>query len=126
MTLDIWSSPRHRPTLLDLWNEGLASLQVNDCDQGLLFFNQVIKKKPEIAPAWWGAGVCLLASNSTNEGIAALKKAGQLDPSFTTPHYTLGLTYAQQGRREAAYNEHEALKRLDRKFAQKLKEQLPK
>ena len=126
VTLSIWSDPRRRPTVLDLFNEGLASMRLDDCEQGLLLFDLAIKKKPDFAVAWWGAGVCLLDRNSTSEGIEALKKASQLDPRLAEPHYSLGITYAQQGRRGAAYGEYEALKRLDPDMAQKLKEQLPK
>ena len=127
MTLDSWSNPRRKPTALDLAREGLASMKLGDCEQGLLSFDLAIKKKPDYAAAWWGVGTCLLISNSTDEGIAALKKSSQTrSSSFASAYYTLGLAYAEEGQRDPAYEEYESLKRLDPGLAQKLKEQLPK
>ena len=126
VTLAIWSSPHRKPTVVDLFGEGLASMQLHDYEQALLSFDLAIRKKPDFAVAWWGAGVCLVVRKETDEGIEALKKASQLDPSLAQPHYSLGITYAQQGRRGPAYNEYETLKRLDPGLAKELKEQLPK
>lgn len=126
VSLAIWNNPRRKPTVLDLFDQGLASMQLHDYEQALLSFDLAIKKKPDFALAWWGAGVCLVVRKETDEGIEALKKASQLDPSLAQPHYSLGITYAQQGLRGPAYDQYEALKPLDPELAKTLKEQLPK
>jgi Flp pilus assembly protein TadD len=126
VTLALWSNPHRKPMALDLFGEGLASMQVRDYKQALLSLDLAIRKKPDFALAWWGAGVCLVVLNSTDKGIEALKYASQLDPSLAQPHYSLGIAYVQQGRRGAAYQEYEALKPLDPELAKTLKEQLPK
>ncbi|HEV3112831.1 MAG TPA: trypsin-like peptidase domain-containing protein [Candidatus Binataceae bacterium] len=124
LTFDIWNHPSRRPSVRDLLIQGLASMKLGDCPQGLQSFRLAIEKKPDYAAAWWACGVCLLQQNATNEGIAALKKANHLDPSLALPHYTLGLIYARQDQRGAAHAEYETLKTLDSDLAKKLATQL--
>jgi hypothetical protein len=122
--LALWNNPHRKPDARDLFAEGLASMQLDDCERGLWSFRLALKKNPGFALAWWGTGVCLEQDGKTTEAIAALKNAITLDPGLGAPHYALGITYASEGKRESALKEYELLKRLDPDLATKLKTQL--
>ena len=45
-TLALWSNPRRRPDSHDLFLEGLASMKLGDCEQGLRYFVLATKRNP--------------------------------------------------------------------------------
>jgi tetratricopeptide (TPR) repeat protein len=120
VTLKIWSNPSQKPSEYDLFSEGLASMKLDDCQQGLVSFALALKKKPTFAWAWWGFGVCLLDRGDSDKAIVAFKQATAIDPNIGAAHYDLGLIYADQGRRTPAYEQYELLKRIDPDLATKL------
>jgi len=126
VALDLWSNPGRKPDARDLFWEGLASMKLDDCENGLRAFQLAIKKRPDFPGAWWGRGVCLMEEGETNEAIASLKKASVLNPKFGPPHYSLGLAYVAQGQRGLARQEYETLKGIDADLAEQLASQLPK
>lgn len=126
VALDIWSNPSRRADALDFFTEGLASMKLDDCEHGLQSFRLALKKRPDFAMAWWGAGVCLMEEGETDQAVTLLKKASDLDPSLGPPHFALALVYVGQGKRGPAYQEYERLKRVDPELAKKLISQLPK
>jgi S1-C subfamily serine protease len=126
VALDIWSNPTQKPKARDFFVEGLAAMRLGDCEHGLESFRLALKKRPAFAAAWWGTGVCLMEKGAMDGGVASLKKASVLDPSFGLPHYALALAYIAQGKRALAYQEYQLLKGLDPNLAEKLVSELPK
>jgi serine protease Do len=124
ITLAMWSDPHRKPDQYSYFSEGLTYMQLTDCEDGLRSFALSLKKNPNFAWAWWGAGVCFMQKDAPEKAIAALKEAIELDPSLGPPHYALGLAYLAQNRRGPAREEYEALKNINSDLAKKLATQL--
>jgi Flp pilus assembly protein TadD len=120
ISLALWSHSRRRPDATDFFLEGLASMKLGDCGQGLQSFRLAVVKSPHSAWAWWGMGVCLTQLNVDGQAVVALKRAIALDPTLGAPHFALGLTYLAEGKSGPARREYQALKSLDPELAKRL------
>ena len=124
ITLAQWSKAHKVPTVFDLYMDGLTSYSLDQYDDGLHSFLAAINKKPDYAPAWWGAGDCLVGLGSTDKAIEAFNESIKLDPTLGLPHYSLAALYASQGKHKAAEKEYRTLRTLDPDLAKRLQGQI--
>ncbi len=79
-----------------LANLGFAQLQAPQLDAALKTFQRVVSADPQHAAAWFGQGRVLLEMKRTDEAIASMERALQLNPKLNA-HYRLGLAYQAKG-----------------------------
>jgi len=79
-----------------LTNLGFAQLQAPQLDAGLKTFQRVVTADPQHAAAHFGQGRALLELNRTDEAIAAMERALQINPKLNA-HYRLGIAYQTKG-----------------------------
>lgn len=79
-----------------LSNLGFAQLQAPDLDAALKTFQRVVANDPTHAIAQFGQGRVLLEMKRTDEAIASLERALQLNPKLNA-HYRLGIAYQAKG-----------------------------
>jgi len=83
--------------LNDGWvNLGFAQLRAEEWEPAAKAFRQVLATDADHAMAHFGLGRCLLAQNRYSEAIAAMERAGQLNPRLNV-HYRLGIAYQSKG-----------------------------
>jgi len=89
------------PLLLEDLNDswvslGFAQLRAKQWEPAAKAFRQVLATDAEHALAHFGLGRCQLAQNRTDEAVAALERAAQLNPKLNV-HYHLGIAYQSKG-----------------------------
>jgi tetratricopeptide (TPR) repeat protein len=83
--------------LNDVWvSLGFAQLQAEKWEPAAKAFRQVLATDADHAMAHFGLGRCLLAQNRYSEAIAAMERAGQLNPKLNV-HYRIGIAYQSKG-----------------------------
>ncbi len=79
-----------------LTNLGFAQLQAPQLEAALKTFQRVVAADPLHAAAHFGQGRVLLELKRTDEAIAAMERALQLNPKLNA-HYRLGIAYQTKG-----------------------------
>ncbi len=112
-----------------LVRDGESRLAAGDYQKAARAFARAAEINPGSVLAQRGLGMAWfrLGSNevTTNpdmlvNAVAAFERTLRLDPGLAEVHYRLGLAYLLLGKRDAAFKEHEALGKLDRKAAEDL------
>ena len=81
---------------------------------------------PTNAVAYNNMGIAYGKLNKPDNEIAALKKAIQLRPRYSSARYNLGITYLKTGNKKEALKEYEALKDFDEGIAEALMKEIGK
>ena len=98
-------SPRY-PEFAPLQHRyGDALLGIDALDEAQEAFTRAVANAPLAAEPHAGLGEVLLLRGDDTGAVEALHKALELDPSYRSPRYLLGLAYRNLGRMEAAERE---------------------
>ncbi len=106
-------------TFLSLEKEEMANKFFVKAVKGLLDFT---KNNPDYSDGFYLLGNAFYYTGDPNKAIDAYKKCLQLSPRFAKAHYNLGLTYFVNKNMSAANEQYEALIKLDKDLAAKLKQ----
>jgi tetratricopeptide (TPR) repeat protein len=98
------------PTAAEL---GGAALGLGDAETARRFFEDAIRRAPEMGAAHESLGLALARLGRTAEAIASLETACRLAPGDPTAPYNLALLYAREGRRADAMRLAERARDLD-------------
>jgi tetratricopeptide (TPR) repeat protein len=82
--------------------EGLARQKAGDRTGAVPFFERWVREQPEHALGRYYLGHCLWSSGRTDEGIAQIRKAGDLDPDLAAPQLFLAAREEEAGEFEKA------------------------
>jgi len=100
---------------------GLAYSDSGRCDDAVEAYNQLVTLKPDVADvAHLLIGNAYTASARYEEAEAAYKQAIGIDANMAAAHYRLGEVYLRMSNKHLALQQHEILKDLDKKLADKL------
>ncbi len=105
---------------------GTAHDRLNQPAEAVSALKKAIKYMPNYAPAYNNLGVAYGKLEKYNEEITALQKAVKLRPNYTSARYNLGVTYLRTGKRKAAMQEYESLKKFDEGAAEALMKEIKK
>lgn len=94
-------------------NLALIQIGLNDPVTALSFAEQAIKLAPENGFAYVAKGRALLARNALVDAEAALTKAISLNPKDVEALYWRGVTYNQLSNSEKAYQDFDAITKID-------------
>ena len=83
--------------------EAMAKVQAGDAAGAIAIMKDVTAREPENARAWRMLGYASLRAKDTASGIAAYKRALELEPGFPPALYNLGAGYALAGDGDAAF-----------------------
>ena len=86
-------------------------------------FKKAIQIKPDLLLAYNGLGEANVYLNQYNEALEAFKQAALLNPDDIISHMGMGGVYIELGNKDAAIQEHEALKRISSQLQRTYKEQ---
>jgi Tfp pilus assembly protein PilF len=76
-------------------------------------FRDILKEHPEDAASRAKLGAALVTAGDTDQGMAELRRALELDSSLAIAHFNLGATLAQQGKITDAITEYQAALKVD-------------
>lgn len=99
---------------------GRIAKDKGDWDAAIAYFRTAIRIHPEYLRTGLSLntnlGIALIQKGFVDEGVKAIERAAEIDPSWSQVHYNLGLAYKTQGRyteAEAAYERALALNDRD-------------
>jgi Flp pilus assembly protein TadD len=98
---------------------GDIALQKGDFNEARTDYSRALKLQPSDPIANFGMAKTLIALNDPSQGISALEKAIQLDPTNASAHYRLAMLYKREGRTADARKELDDYQQLY-KLKQKL------
>jgi tetratricopeptide (TPR) repeat protein len=92
--------PKHVPAF-----RGLAHLYVlrRDYPRAIEQFQKALQVAPGDATLWYDAGICANHAQQWDKAVAALQKAGELDPQNRTYGNALGVVLARLGRCDESF-----------------------
>jgi protein O-GlcNAc transferase len=81
---------------------GNAHATLNQLDEALAAYQNVLKIKPDKAAAYTNIGVVYYQAGKFDEAVAQMQKALAIDPDDGDTYYMLGATYVQQQKLDEA------------------------
>jgi tetratricopeptide (TPR) repeat protein len=97
------------------YNQALAQLylvEFHDVDRAIPYFQKVVEYNPDNAAAQVDLGDAYLKKGDLATGEPLLRRAIELDPQASRPHYLLGVLLRRKGRKEEAEKEFSAAAKL--------------
>ena len=73
-------------------------LAVGKWEEGSGIYEEILKKHPESAEAWYGMGRILAARGDVTAAVESYRKACELFPPYGAAHYALALVYRKLGK----------------------------
>ena len=86
----------------ELYATGIINLWARDYEEALSYFEEVVKKNPRNADAYFYIGVCNGKLGRYTEAAEAFKQAIRIKPDYAEAHNYLGVAYAELGRYKEA------------------------
>lgn len=69
---------------ITLYQQALSLIQQGKAKAALRFFQEIISKEPQCAPAFFGMGICYQFMGQRDDALYALHQAARLDVHFAT------------------------------------------
>ena len=106
------------------FNIGIAYTKLGRYHEAIKANKEVLRIKPDFAPAYNNMGLVYGKLGKTLDEIKAYKEAIRVEPDYVSAHFNLGTALLQKGDKTGALDEYKILRKLDKKAADDLFNQI--
>lgn len=112
---DPWvdSLGRDNVSSMALMHEANAAMRRGEMEKAGSLFQRFLLRQPDDALATYNLGLTQLARQQRSAGLASLRRAIELDPEFSAPHFFLASALAEDGLLEEALVHYRRAHELD-------------
>lgn len=104
---------RDNVSSMALMHEANSAMRRGEMDRAGSLYQRFLLRQPDDALATYNLGLTQLARQQREEGFASLRRAIELDPEFSAPHFFLASALAEDGLMEDALVHYRRAHELD-------------